>query len=217
MVSLLGKGVYSFPDAAKYTRLRTGRLREWFRSNTRQRVFLSDFDDKTENLLISFNDLIEVFIAGQLREHGAPLRWVRQAHKSLSEQWSVKHPFCRRELMVHNGRILYANLEDPQNKEIYDVLTKQRVFPDVLLPFMKRLNYDDATNAATKWDIADGVELNPAFCFGKPVASKSKKPTYLLSAAYEANGRSEDATARWYGVSTEDVRAAVKFEASLSA
>jgi len=214
---LLGKGVYSFSDAAKYTGLRSARVREWFGSIRSDRVFLSDFGNETQQKLISFNDLIEVFIAGQMRERGASLKAIRNSHEILSHKWHTKHPFCRREVCVHQGRVLYLNLQDDDRAEVLDVLSAQRLFSDVILPFLKRLDYDQATKAATLWHIADGVELNPQICFGKPIASVSKKPTYLLSAAYLANGRNEDAVARWYGVPTDDVKAAVAFEASMSA
>jgi uncharacterized protein (DUF433 family) len=217
MTRLLGNGVYTFSDAAKYTGLQPERVREWFGQNHGAPVLRSDYVNATEQPLISFHDLIELFVAGQLRERGATLRTVRQAHAALSEKWNTRHPFCRRELGVHQGQVLYIDLSDDQKAEIYDVLTSQRAFPDVLLPFLDRLDYDEATDAVKRWNIAEGVELNPDFCFGKPVVSQSKKPTYLLAAAYEANGRNENAVARWYGVSTEDVQAAVNFEAALTA
>lgn len=216
-VSLLASGVYSFADASLYTGLRSARVREWFSDSKRPRVFLSDYDDLTDQRLISFNDLIEVFIAGQMRERGASLRTIRESHRVLSAQWNVKHPFCRQELAVHQGKILYASLTGSQKDEVYDVLTKQRAFPDVIRPFLKQLRYDQATASATLWYLANGVELDPRICFGKPIVSKSKKPTYLIAAAYNANGRNEDVTARWYGITTDDVRAAVAFESSLSA
>ena len=68
MVPIIGSGVYNFADAASLTGLRTGRVREWFRTKRTKPVFTGDYGDETQQRIISFLDLIEVFVAGQLRE-----------------------------------------------------------------------------------------------------------------------------------------------------
>ena len=60
---LLGNGVYSFSEAARYTGLRQSRIREWFRDKTDGgTLFASDYGGSTEQKLISFHDLIEAFM-----------------------------------------------------------------------------------------------------------------------------------------------------------
>lgn len=43
------------------------------------------------------------------------------------------------------------------------------VFPDIIEPFLKQLDYDPDTHLARRWHIADGVVLNPGILLGKPV------------------------------------------------
>ena len=73
-MEILGQGVYSLPDAAKLTRLKPQRVREWFTGSRGARrlesVFQSDYPSLAGDRAISFHDLIELFIAGQLRDHG---------------------------------------------------------------------------------------------------------------------------------------------------
>jgi len=213
--SLVGKGVYTFGDAARYTRLRRPRIREWFRIRGDDALFRSAFDGLTEETLVSFEDLIEVFIAGQLRDHGVPLQTIRRVHRALREKWGDPRPFCRPELRSSGKKVFYVGLDEHGREQIHDVLTGQNVFPDVISPFLRRLDYD--RRSVSRWRIASGVEIDPGFSFGKPVASISKVPTYLLSSSFLANGKQLDAVARWYGVTTDDVKAAVDFESSLAA
>jgi uncharacterized protein (DUF433 family) len=213
---LLGNGVYSFAEAAKYAGLKQARIREWFRvKDGTAALFVSDYGDTTEQRLVSFRDLIEVFIAGQLRDHGANLKHIRQVHATLMAEWNEPHPFCRRELVVHGKRILYRGLSEEGRQQIHDVLTKQRAFPDIIVPFLKTLDYDN--DLAVRWRIANGVEIDPAYRWGQPVASNSKIPTYILSNSFHANGQQADAVAHWFEVTKEDVLAAVEFERMLAA
>src|SRR5690349_2020617 len=81
MPTMLGKGVYDYREAALLTGLKQGRVREWFRVRPvkarRPPVFRSDYEPVDGNYAISFLDLIDVFVAGQLREHGVSLQTLR--------------------------------------------------------------------------------------------------------------------------------------------
>ena len=220
MVTLLGHGVYSISDAARFTRLRSSRVREWFRgrpSKARDAVFTSDYDSLTEENLLSFFDLIEVFIAGQLRTANVSMQTVRKVHAALKKELQVNHPFCHRELLLSGKTVLTRGLDEHGAEEIRDALTRQKFFPAVIKPFLKSLDYDQATKLAEKWRIANSVVIDPEICFGQPIAEHAGIPTRILAKAYEANGQDAGFVAHWFDVSTEDVNAAVAFESSLAA
>ena len=84
---ILGKGVYDLTEAAKLTGLRRARVKEWFQGRDARpgagSVFRSDYDAINGDLAISFLDLVELFIAGQLREHGVSLQYIRRIHSQL--------------------------------------------------------------------------------------------------------------------------------------
>ena len=84
-------------------------------------------------------------------------------------------------------------------------------------PFLKRLDYDSVHSMALRWRIAAGVEIDPAVCFGQPVASTSRIPTRILSTAFVANGEQVDVVADWFRIPTEDVQAAIDFERAIAA
>jgi uncharacterized protein (DUF433 family) len=219
MVQVLGHGVYSFSDAARLTRLRTARVREWFlpRQSGRAAVFESDYSGETEESIISFLDLIEVFVAGQLRDRGISLQRVRKVHATLSIQLKTDHPFCRKEIRTKGKAVFAVGLDERGRDEIFEVLTRQKVFPQIIRPFLKSLDYHSESLLASRWKIARGIVVNPQICFGQPIVESAGIPTGILSNAYRANGRDVGAVAKWYGLSTEEVKAAVRFERKIAA
>jgi uncharacterized protein (DUF433 family) len=220
MSVLLGNGAYSFGEAARLTRLRIRRVREWFRGRSdgsRKAVFESDYRDLCEENLISFLDLVEVFIAGQLRSRGVALQTIRKVHTTLRAELRVQHPFCRKELYTFGRRIFTHGLDDSGRVEITDVLSKQKVFPKVIQPFLRSLDYDSATMLARRWRIAPKVVVNPDVCFGQPIVEAAGIPTAVLFRSFRANSEKAETVADWFGVSREDVIAAVEFERGFAA
>ena len=218
---ILGNGVYSLGEAAMLTGLRTARVGEWFRGRTAgpnaKPVFKSEYAPVRGDVAISFLDLVELFIAGQLREHGVSLQSLRRVHSCLEADWGTKHPFCRREIRTDGKRVFICQLDERERGEVTDVLTRQRVFETVLLPFLKKIDYDNVTSLARKWSVAPMVVIDPTIGFGKPVVEPVGISTKVLSAAYHANGREIAKVARWYDVNAKHVLAAVAFESRLVA
>lgn len=214
----LQSGVYTLSDAARLTGLPRSRVREWFRhrrTRTSPPLFRSDYEPEKNSLAISFWDLIDVFVAGQLREHGVSLPTVRKVYARLTDDLGTPHPFCRKELLTDGKEVLVRGLDRHGEEEIYEALTRQKAFPKLILPFLQRIDYDRAM--AARWRIADGVVVDPALSFGQPIVTGAGIPTYLLAAAYDANGQDAEVVAGWYGVTAEEVEAAVRFEAELAA
>jgi len=219
--TVLGRGVYTIPQAARLVGLTTRRVREWFRGRKsdprRHPLFESDYKPVDEFFAISFYDLVDVYVAGQLREHGVSLPTVRRVYNRLAEQLKTDHPFCRQELLTDGEEVFIRGWDRMGEEEIYEVLTKQKVFPTIILPFLKQIDYDRVTILAARWRIAQGVVVDPRICFGSPVVSEVSIPTYLLNAEYEANGKEAGLVATWYKIPPDAVVAAVSFEKQFAA
>jgi len=221
-VQVLGKGVYGLMLAARLTRLRPRRVREWFRGRTRTDVaatmFQSDYPSTDGTLSISFHDLIEAFVAGQLRERGVSLQRVRKVHAQLQTRWGTRHPFCRREILTsEDDNVFTYGLDDEGHREMVEVLSRQRVFPDILLPFLSKIDYDRTSDLAIRWRIAESVVIDPAICFGKPIVQEVGIATSVLAASYRANNQDAELVADWFRVHARHVLAAVDFERGLAA
>ena len=93
-----------------------------------------------------------------------------------------------------------------------DVLSRQRVYPEVLLPFLQRIEYDEATKMARRWLIADQVVIDPAIGLGKPIIDGIGIATAVLAALYEANDQNAELVADWFRAHPKHVIAAVDFE-----
>jgi len=166
---------------------------------------------------ISFHDLIELFVAGQLRDRGVSLPSLRKVHKHLQADLGTRHPFCRREILTKQGQTFTLGLDEPDRRQMIEVLNCQRAFPDVLLPFLQRIDYDDATEMAKRWCIASLVVIDPTICLGKPIIDGIGITTAILAASYEANAQDAERVADWYKVHSKHVIAAVDFERSMAA
>jgi uncharacterized protein (DUF433 family) len=220
-MQVLGHGVYSLPYAARLTHLKPQRVREWFRgrpkSATQTSVFQSDYQAVDGDQAISFLDLIELFVAGQLRDRGVSLQSLRKVHEQLKLELGTRHPFCRRELMTKDGQVFTFGLDEQGRAEMIEVLSRQRVFPDILLPFLTRIDYDDATEMAQRWRVSDLILIDPEICLGKSVVHGTGIATSILAASYEANDQDAELVADWFRVHPKHVIAAVEFERSLVA
>jgi uncharacterized protein (DUF433 family) len=217
--TVLGRGVYGLPEAAKLTQLKPARVREWFRgrssSGSKRSVFTSDYQFISDACAISFLDLIELFVAGQLREHGVSLQSLMRVRAQLKKDLATRHPFSRREVLSDGKRVFTLGLDLEGQREMVDVLNRQRVFADILLPFLKKIDYDAASKLATRWCIADGIVIDPQRSLGKPIVEEVGIKTMILESAYTANNEDAEAVADWYGVLPSHVMAAVAFERSL--
>jgi uncharacterized protein (DUF433 family) len=219
METILGKGVYDIAEVAKLTGLSAARIREWFRGKRTAAgpLFTSDYAVVNKRLAVSFHDLVDVFIAGQLREHGVPLQTLRKVYKQLQIEFGTPHPFCRNELIATDGkRVFTAGLDRHGREQIVEILGRQRVFPEVIRPFLKKIDYDHATKLALKWRITKQIVVDPEICFGQPIVEEVGIPTAILAAAYAGNRRDPEAVADWYGIKPAHVLAAVEFESRLA-
>jgi len=180
-------------------------------------MFTGDYEPIEGDFAVSFYDLVDVYVAGQLRDHGVSLQTLRKVYARMRDDLNTDHPFCRRELLS-DGRIVFMRAVDAAGKEqLTEVLTRQGVFPKIILPFLKTIDYDSVRLLAARWHIADLVVVDPTICFGTPIVEATGIPTHILAAAYQANGQKADFVAQWYNVNPKDVVAAVKFESSLAA
>lgn len=219
--SQFGLGLYDLREGARLTRLDPKRVRRWFvpppSEANRKPILVPDYPRVKDDTAISFLDLIDVFVFGNLREHGVPLQTLRKVYGRLQRDYKQKHPFAFNRFAT-DGAEVFLRLADADGKDqLVEILTKQMVFPEVIEPFLKQLDYDSNTHLANRWRIANGVVLNPGMSLGKPLVDGVFVKTEVLADAYHANDRDADAVARWYNVGSDDVMTAVRFEAGLAA
>ena len=208
-MQMIGHGVYSFLEVARLTRLKRVRIREWFLSRS---VFTGDYPAIEGDHAISFLDMIDVLVAGKLRNEGVSLREIRKVYTRMEAEFSP-HPFCRKELFT-DGKKVFLRYADGR---LMEIISRQQVFPKIITPFLRQINYDIFSKLAQRWNIAPGIVIDPEICFGKPVVREVGITTKTLTAAFEGNGRNAGVVAKWYNIHPHDVLRAVKFEGTIAA
>jgi uncharacterized protein (DUF433 family) len=220
MQSPLGYGVYSFGDASRLLGIPGRKISAWFRGwhGGRGPVFDGDYASLTRGPLISFLDLIDVSVAASLRKNGASLHTIRRLKNELAKLWSTAHPFSRQELYADDTghRIFLKAVSDAGETTFLEILQRQHAMEEVLVPFLKRVEYDPATQLARRLPLMAGVVIDPRRRYGKPIVEASGMSTSVLYRSYQANACDIDAVADWYGVRNGDVEIAVRFETEFS-
>jgi len=210
---IVGHGLYGLTEAARYTRFHHSRLYRWFASEGG--VFRSDYSYMETARLISFQDMIDALVAGWFRVQGVPLKEIRQAYNSLKGFLETEHPFCHNELYVSGRKILAKATEGMQRSMLFEAVRGQGEIEAVIQEHLKPIDYGQASKLAARWNIAQGILLDPNICFGKPVIKGTRVSTFALSKQYDANQQDAGFVAKHFKVSPDDVRRAVGFERSL--
>jgi len=213
-ITYLGNGIYTFSEAARLTRVNANRIRAWFLGTQTQKPFAKgDYANVPESShLMSFLDLTDTLIAGRLREHGVSLQYLRRAREALAQEFHTTHPFSWKKLLTDGKRVFVHVADECGEEQLRDLLTRQQAFPRILSPYLKQIDYDPSTLLARRWRASEGIVLDPGRQYGKPIVETAGIPTTILASAYVANGSDEALVSEWYGVSSEEVRAAVEFE-----
>ncbi len=208
--SFLGHGVYSVAEAARYTSLNANTIRSWFKSG--KKLFDPRYSHEACSIALDFSDLIDVMVAGHLRQLGVRMSEVRAAHAILSKELETSHPFCHSDLRTDGGRVFLATADKIGSEKLSEVVSKQYYSNEIMKPYLKHVQYSAKTSLAERWLIFKGVVIDPEVGLGKPVLEKTGVPTNLLARAYLANGRDVDLAASLYNVTPGQVRTAIQFE-----
>lgn len=215
LYSCLGRGIYSVTEAAGYTRLHASRVYSWIAPQDKkgEASFLrAEHRTSDSSRLLSFLDLVDVLVAGQFRLHGVSLQVIRSAYAALKREFGTEHPFCRRELYTDGRNIFIRVAGDLRDAPLSDALSKQNFFSTFLLPYLNQIEYDHENLLAERWNIAEGVLIDPKLSFGQPVVKTTGTSTFVLANNYFANDRNAGLVADLFNVSPADVQNAVAFE-----
>ncbi len=209
----IGKGAYSVPEAALYTRVHANTIRSWFLSaHSRRGFFRSDHRVVDHRYAVSFLDMIDVWVVGELRRSGVSLQQIRVAHSVLRKALSTPHPFCHSTIFTDGQSILTDTANEIGDEELAEVVGGQRWFPKYMAPKLKQIEYEHESQLARRWRISNGVVVDPGIGLGKPTVSGAGTTTFVIARQFLANGRDADLVADLYCITPRNVLDAVSFE-----
>ena len=227
--NLTGLGIYSVPEAARLTGIKSQTIRRWVRGYTYKvgdelhhspEVVLTDLRQIEETLALSFRDLIEVRFVHAFRQHGVSWKTLREASLLGQRLLQTTHPFSTKAFRT-DGKNIFAELAEGSNGDprLLDILADQYVFRKILAPHLYLGLDRSPDDEILRWwprNRAGLVVLDPGRSFGQPIVNEEGVSTWILAKAFEAE-ESINRVAEWFDVKPASVRAAVTFEKQLAA
>ena len=212
---MLGNGVYGLSEVALYTDLHTNRVRSWFTAKPygmkSGRLFNGDYPIIENNYGVSFLDLIDVKVAAELRESGVTMPKLRAVYERLKDRLDTKHPFCHNNFYTDGREIIIMEAGAIGDETLIEVLSNQRLYVQSRA-FLKHIECSDKTQLAERWNIAQGVVIDPAVSLGKPVIKDTGTTTYVVARSFKANAGNTDLVAYLFDLAEQQVNDAVSFE-----
>lgn len=229
--SLLGKGLYSIPDAARILQMRADTVRHWvtgyhFGRKGHKRysppmIQLSVINGISE-IFLTFQNLIELLFIRLFHREGVSLYTIRAAAEEAQRDFNTDHPFAVEQFDT-DGKGIFATLEFKdiegvtKSKVLKDLKLSQMVIDEIARPYFRNLEYSEL-GVIRYYPLGSdkGIVLDPKRSFGKPIDEASGVSTYVLY-QMARTGESPHDIAKWYGVSEKAVSNAIEYEALLKA
>ncbi len=180
---LIGRGIYTVPEASRLTGVPTAGIRRWLRGyaypvtagrKVARPVVLHDYPLIDSELALSFLDLIEVRIVNSLRLRGFSWKVIRLAEQHAREVFQTDHPFATRKFRT-DGRTIFADLRKTcGERPLLELSQNPFTFRAVVQPKLKDLEFDSKGQASLWRPMGPQhrVLLDPKRSFGQPIVSE---------------------------------------------
>jgi len=144
----LGVGLYTLTDAARLLGVPAGKLRRWAQGYTfaggrnAEPLFRRDYRELAEQGILTFQDLIELFLVNRFRQAGVGMPTIRKTAQWAAAQFRTNHPFAVKQFHT-DGYRLFAEMETHQGGQgvsrrvIQELPACQYVLDQVTEPFFK--------------------------------------------------------------------------------
>jgi uncharacterized protein (DUF433 family) len=212
---LLGLGIYTPSEAARYARVETARMTRWIigTSHNRPAVRAQIDPAKNDEKWITFLDFVQAMAIRDIRDtKKIPLERIRETIEMAHSKFNIDYPFARKHTTYLLGEHIKLEIEG------YGLIDatgphKNQLNLKVMESYLEDLSYD-AEGLAKQyvpyvWK-GHSIVLDPSRRFGEPFVRPGRYSVNALCDAYEAEG-SDRAAARALGVKEEAVEAARRY------
>lgn len=224
---LLGKGIYSFSNAARIVDAYPQSVRRWsegysFKSRNKEGrstsppLLLTPTTQYDEHSVLTFEQLVEILFVRLFRAQGVAMPVIRAAALRASRLFDSEHPFAFEGLKTDGREIFHiiaSDVDDLSQAAIAESLAKgQMIMADMALPYFRKLRYDNLV-ASQYWPLGEDrkIVIDPERSFGEPIDASTGTPTRIMYGRFNA-GDPVERVAYWYNASQESVRDAIEFE-----
>ncbi|HUY33927.1 MAG TPA: hypothetical protein VMV69_14365 [Pirellulales bacterium] len=224
--ALLGIGLYTVDEAARYARLTPASMKRWVWGSSKGAAIINPQLDPSEKL-ITFLDFVQMLAVRSVRvcEKSISVQRIRKAHDSARDRYNVTFPLARQhKLFLFGPRekptlcelvIRLNDIAEPSGE--YVVLTGNtagnRMISEIAEPFMMGLRYDggELPIEYQAWPLGgketDGrrIIISPHHSLGEPFLPSCGYTARALWDAVKSEGGIDHA-AKVYDIDIEDVQ-----------
>jgi len=227
MPSLLGKGLYSPSEAARWVGITPSRARRWIRGYSYEYlttvgkkrghsnpVIRSDVPSFHDQMALSFLELIELLVVRAFLDRGVSMRTIRLGAKWAAKFLGVSHPFASH-VFKTDGRSIFMDIDGDfaSKKQLLEVSRMQYAFPEVLDEYLEKVEFDLSTSFAVRWwplGKDKPIVLDPDVVFGLPTIAGTRIPVQAVCDARRAGETKKD-ICFWYDLDLKQVKYAIAF------
>jgi uncharacterized protein (DUF433 family) len=213
-------GLYTVPMAARLLAATPTKVRSWvegYGHSDAPPILIRQLPRVGGKTLLGFLDLIESAFIRHFREIGYSPQTIRKVALKLRERHHVDHPFAMDKRFRADGKSIFEEVvSDEGERRLVNLMNDNFVIVPAIEPslFQQVFYVEDIAREWIPLVQHPRVLINPKIAFGRPTVRDIWVPTEALFASYQAEGGA-GAAAEEFGVSEDDVAAAVSFEQEL--
>ncbi len=158
--TLVGKGIYPIPVAARLSKVSERRIRYWLKrlesedAREGKTLWQGEHQPIDSKIVLSFLDLQEVRVVESFLRLGVSWKVLRAAHEVARRRYETEHPFCTRTFAT-DGKHIIEELKNSANQSEYEEIAKtQKVFTSVVQPFIKNLDFSADKRVLRWWPLS---------------------------------------------------------------
>ena len=199
---LLGRGIYDIVETARIVRRNPDTVARWTRGE-------HPLHPVQHDRIISFLDLISLWVISELIRRGVPRREIRAGGEYVARHLGTNSPFAHRDLATVGAAFLGKDLHEIE--DWVDVgKGGQGAFPVLIEELLRPIEFD-ADHLAAIWRPERGIWLNPDVQAGAPCIDGTRVPTKLVADLKTAGEHFED-IASDLSLDITQVSAALEYE-----
>jgi len=202
---------YGVGDAARYTDVSSGTIRNWERLSNRP----SPLAPRAKGKALSYLQLIELAVVAAAKDAGVKLPVIRQTREYMSRVLGAEYPFAEYRFKT-DGKDLWIDFLEAGGKggdgKLLKASDKGQLAWAEIIGRLREFEYDKAIGLAVRWHVAgenSSVVIDPRVQFGRP--SVRGVPTWIL-AERAKSGDSVAYLSKDYGIPKDAVIDALAFE-----
>jgi uncharacterized protein (DUF433 family) len=162
--------------------------------------------------LLTFGDLISLFVVRGLRKAGVEIPDIKAAEHSLAALWGVAKPFAYGEFRTGYGAIVTELKKGEQPVAVRGAI--QEILYSLVKNDLTNVTYD-AEQRARRWRATEFISLRPDLQFGQPCIDGTRITTRAVR-QFVLGGESLEELAEDLNVPVTQLEAALRYEEKLA-